>query len=388
MSTSLAVIWIDWYAYHVARLRALVEYASAADDVQGLEFVGGSGVHKGMVFRTGEREGLPIHTLLPGAGWSEAKQKHIASLVWAKLDQLDPQVVLVPGYYTAPALAAAVWAKRRHRKAILMTETTRGDHPRTWWKEAAKGRLIRSLFDAAIAGGKRHQAYLRELQFPASRIGRCYDVVDNEFFRKGAQRLRMTQTAATFRLPERYFLYVGRLAPEKNLPALIRGFEKARRAGSNCSLVFVGDGALRGTLEQQVRDARLESSVIFAGLKATAEILPYYSFAHALVLPSYREPWGLVVNEAMAAGLPVLVSRSCGCVDDLVEHESNGLVFAADREEELAAALLRAGQWSPVERASMGRHSDQLIMQYSLQHWAEEVFRLVRTLSNAGRAAA
>src|ERR1700732_93529 len=124
--------------------------------VSGLELVGRSGVHQSMVFRSADRGELPIETLLPAAGWAEVNQTRIAQLLWRKLDELDPKVVLVPGYYTAPALAAAVWAKRRNRKAILMTETTRDDHERVWWKEAAKGRLIRTLFDAAIAGGGPH----------------------------------------------------------------------------------------------------------------------------------------------------------------------------------------------------------------------------------------
>jgi len=381
MSQLLSVIWIDWYAYHVARFRALAEHPAMRGRVSGLELVGGSGVHQSMVFRSADRGELPIETLLPATGWSEAKQSRMAQLLWRKLDQLDPEVVLVPGYYTAPALAAAVWAKRRNRKAILMTETTRGDHERVWWKEAAKGRLIRTLFDAAIAGGNRHVAYLRELQFPTSRIGRFYDVVDNEFFRRGAALSRKTGTPAQFQLPERYFLYVGRLAPEKNLEALIRSFAAARARGSQSSLVLVGDGPLRPHLESQVQEAGLGPYVRFAGLKSTSEILPYYSFAHAFVLPSRQEPWGLVVNEAMAAGLPVIVSNRCGCAGDLVMHGINGFLFDADHEQELTDVLWRVDQWGAHEQVLAGRRSEELVSRYSPRNWAEEVLRLVRTVS-------
>jgi 1,2-diacylglycerol 3-alpha-glucosyltransferase len=388
MSVLVSVIWIDWYAYHVARFRALEEHPSMRGRVAGLELVGGSGVHQDMVFRSADRGRLPIETLLPTAAWSEMKQNRMVQLLWRKLDELDPEVVLVPGYYTAPALAAAVWAKRRNRKAILMTETTRDDHERVWWKEAAKGRLIRTLFDAAIAGGHRHVAYLRELQFPVSRIGRYYDVVDNEFFRNGAARARRTQTPAQFQLPDRYFLYVGRLAPEKNLETLIRSFKQARDQSSRSSLVLVGDGPLRSRLESQVQKAGLQPWVLFAGLKSTAEILPYYAFAHAFVLPSRREPWGLVVNEALAAGLPVIVSNRCGCAGDLVAHGVNGLVFDANREEELTDFLWRVDRWGLKEREFAGRRSEELVSRYSLRNWAEEVLRLVRTVSFAGRTAA
>jgi 1,2-diacylglycerol 3-alpha-glucosyltransferase len=388
VSVSLAVVWIDWYAYHVARFRALAEHPVLRGRVAGLELVGGSGVHQSMVFRCADRGELPISTLLPGNGWSETKQEFLAKLLWRKLDELDPEAVLVPGYYTAPALAAALWAKRHHRQAILMTETTRGDHERTWWKEAAKGRVIRSLFDAAIAGGRRHVAYLEELQFPGSRTGRFYDVVDNEFFRNGVVRARSEQTRAELGIPDRYFLYVGRLSAEKNLEALISSFAQVRRRGSNCSLVLAGDGPLRGRLEDQVREAGLQPWVEFAGLKSTQELLPYYAFAETFVLPSRREPWGLVVNEAMAAGLPVIVSNRCGCAGDLVEHGINGFLFEPNREEELTDALWLAGQASPKERELMGRRSEEIISGYSVQHWAEEVIRLVRTVAFAGRTAA
>jgi len=381
MSQLLSVIWIDWYAYHVARFRALAEHPSMRGRVSGLELVGGSGVHQDMVFRSADRGELPIETLLPAVGWSEAKQSRMARLLWRKLDELDPEVVLVPGYYTAPALAAAVWAKRRNRKTILMTETTQGDHERVWWKEAAKGHLIRTLFDAAIAGGSRHVAYLGELKFPTSRIGRFYDVVDNEFFRNGAARARRTETPSQFQLPDRYFLYVGRLAPEKNLEALVRTFAAVRIRGSQSSLVLVGDGPLRPRLERQVQEAGLGPYVRFAGLKSTAEILPYYAFAHAFVLPSRQEPWGLVVNEALAAGLPVIVSNRCGCANDLVAHGINGFLFDADREEELTDFLWRVDQWGPQERAFAGRRSEELVSRYSPSNWAEEVLRLVRTVS-------
>jgi 1,2-diacylglycerol 3-alpha-glucosyltransferase len=388
VSVSLAVIWIDWYAYHVARFRALAEHPALRGRVAGVELVGGSGVHQSMVFRCADRGELPISTLLPGNGWSETKQEFLAKLLWRKLDELDPEVVLVPGYYTAPALAAALWAKRHHRQAILMTETTRGDHERIWWKEAAKRRVIRSLFDAAVAGGRRHVAYLEELQFPESRIGRFYDVVDNEFFRNGVARARSEQSRAELAAPDRYFLYVGRLSAEKNLEALIRCFAQVRRRGSNSSLVLAGDGPFRGHLEDQVGEAGLEHWVRFAGLKSTAELLPYYAFAEAVVLPSRREPWGLVVNEAMAAGLPVIVSNRCGCAGDLVEHGINGFLFEPDREEELTDALCLADRASPAERESMGRRSEEIISRYSVQHWAEEVLRLVRTVAFAGRTAA
>jgi glycosyltransferase involved in cell wall biosynthesis len=255
-----------------------------------------------------------------------------------------------------------------------MTESTRQDHGRVWWKETVKKLLLKVLFDGAIAGGRRHVAYLKELGV-RGRIGHCYDVVDNQFFSIGAQQ---AQTAGRpDHLPSRYFLYVGRLAGEKNLSMLLRSFSAYRRRGGDWPLILVGDGPERGALEALAAEERVADGVHFAGQRSTEEIVPYYAFAGCFVLPSVREPWGLVVNEAMAAGLPVIVSEKCGCVEDLVAPGLNGFCFDPSRQEQLTEALSRITRLTPSERAEMGAASREQVGKYSLQRWAEEVFQLV-----------
>src|SRR5206468_501416 len=86
------------------------------------------------------------------------------------------------------------------------------------------------------------------------------------------------------------------------------------------SLVVLGDGVLRGDLEQLRTELNLGDHVLFPGFKQYDELPAYYGLATAFIHASMVEPWGLVVNEAMAAGLPVLVSARCGCAWDLVEE--------------------------------------------------------------------
>jgi 1,2-diacylglycerol 3-alpha-glucosyltransferase len=95
-------------------------------------------------------------------------------------------------------------------------------------------------------------------------------------------------------------------------------------------------------------------------------------------LPSVSEPWGLVVNEAMACNLPVIVSNRCGCVDDLVEPGANGFIFDPACPDELTACLQRVGRLSETELARMGQRSAEIIARYSLETWASEVARLAR----------
>jgi 1,2-diacylglycerol 3-alpha-glucosyltransferase len=373
----ITVIWIDWYSYHLSRLRALLEHKAFRRLVTGIELVGGCGVHRGLQFRESERDGLPISSLFPNSDWDQVGQLRLARAVWRELGQLNPSSVLVPGWYTAPALASALWAKLHRRSSILMSETTEQDHPRAWWKERSKRILVRFLFDFGIAGGKPHVRYLRKLGFQPDKIARCYDVVDNAFFERATDRIRQNSKLRQLSgLPERFFLYVGRLAPEKNLPVLLRAFASYRSAGGTWSLVLVGDGGDRPELEALSQQLCVDREVMFAGLQVANRLPHYYAFAGCFVLPSIREPWGLVVNEALASGLPVLVSSRCGCAEDLVESEGNGYLFDPNNETELSDRMLAMDFSSPQTRGAMGSRSRAIVAGYSPARWAAEVARI------------
>jgi len=374
-----AVIWIDWYSYHVSRFRALCEHPPLKGRVAGVELVGGCGVHRGLRFREPEREGLPISVLFPEGDWHNIGPLELARAVWRSLNRLRPSAVLVPGWATAPALAAAVWAKLHFKRSILMSETTAADHRRVWWKELPKRLLILSLFDSAIAGGKPHARYLVHLGLAPGRIARYYDVIDNRFYQEETDRAREApELRKVAGLPERYFLYVGRLSPEKNLNVLLTAFACYRANGGTWSLALVGDGPERVALERQSRESGIRAHVTFAGLKAARETVPYYAFAGCFVLPSSREPWGLVVNEAMASGLPVIVSNRCGCAEDLVEPGGNGYLFDPASEAELADRMLSVSQSSEAAIQGMGRRSREIVASYSPANWAAEVARVAQ----------
>lgn len=373
----VVVIWIDWYAYHIARFRALAEHDSLRGRMTGIELVGGAGVHKGFVYREKASDSLPVTTIAPEASWSEIGQRRLAVEVWRKLEALQPSVVLVPGYYTAPGLAAALWSKFRRRKSILMTESTQADHTRRGWRERLKSVLLRGLFDGAVAGGSAHVRYLEALHFPLDRIGRNYDVVDNRFFARGADQTRANRQRNDWNLPSDYFLYVGRLSPEKNVDGLIRAFAEYRRKGGQWSLVVAGDGRQRPFLEALAAMLDVSDCVQFVGHKNSAGLIPYYAFARCFVLPSKREPWGLVVNEAMAAGLPAIVSNRCGCAEDLLVNGANGYIFDPEKTHDLERALSAIDQTPRTTLAGMGAASREIIAGFSPESWADEVARIV-----------
>ena len=370
--TVVAVIWIDWYPYHVARFIGLQSAFDFAGRVIGIELVGGIGVHAGLKFREELPKDLPVLTLMPDADWKSAGQFRLSLKLWNALNAVNPEIVLVPGYYTLPALAAALWAKVHRRQSVLMTESTAGDHLRVQWKEKIKALLIRRLFDWAIAGGIAHRRYLEYLGFPTDHVMRFYDVVDNASFHTRTLELRQ-RAASEFDLPPGYFLYIGRLSQEKNVDGLLAEWISYREAGGTWPLVIVGDGPASPALRQPASQSVFAADIHFTGHKGFRELPTYYAFARCFVLPSTREPWGLVVNEAMAAGLPVIVSSRCGCAEDLVDAGRNGFVFDPGVPGELARCLGQMEGAAPDVLAQMGAHSSEIISSYSPRAFGEEI---------------
>jgi glycosyltransferase involved in cell wall biosynthesis len=332
-----------------------------------------------MRFRDSERGNLPIFSLFPDADWHRVGNKALICAVWAKLNELNPSTVLIPGWYNGPALVAALWAKLHGKHSILMSETTEQDHPRVAWRELCKSILIKVLFDSCVVGGKPHVRYLAQLGVPLTKIGHYYDVVDNLFYRERSINIRREPELRTLQcLPELYFLYVGRLAPEKNLAVTLLAFAQYRELGGTWSFVLVGDGPDGPALRDLCHDLDIIDGVIFAGLKTSSELAVFYAFAGCFILPSVREPWGLVVNEAMASSLPIIVSSRCGCVEDLVEHGGNGFVFDPADPTRLVQILFIVDRLSEPELDKLRRRSWEIVTRYSVQHWAEQIAALVQ----------
>lgn len=365
----IAIIWTNLGHYHLARIRALTDFF----DVTAVELAGFEQLYGWREDKIGLN--AEVHTLCKGE-WESQNQFSVAVELWRDLSRIKPDAVLVPGYSSIPALTAALWSRLHQTRTVLMSESNADDHPRSATRETMKRVLVKILYDCAIVGGRRARTYVTELGVDIQNVGLGYDVVDNGFF---AELIDAGQPAPPpvecSLIP--YFLYVGRLALEKNLFALVNAFRTYRAKGGTWSLVVVGDGPLGKQLEEYISRDPSGRNVLLAGFKTARELRPFYARAGCFVLPSVREPWGLVVNEAMASGLPVLVSARCGCSDDLVEDAVNGFAFDPADEGKLAFLLARMAGVSTEERSRMGAASRSIIARYSPGFWAGEVRRLI-----------
>jgi glycosyltransferase involved in cell wall biosynthesis len=179
-------------------------------------------------------------------------------------------------------------------------------------------------------------------------------------------------------LPENYFLASARFIEKKNLPRLIQAYAEYRRrseiaAKAPWDLVLLGDGPLRETLNSQLSTLNLNEHVHLPGFKPYDELPVYYALANAFVHASTSEQWGLVVNEAVASGLPVIVSNRCGCAQELVN--GNGFTFDPTNEDELATRLLEMASLSDQERKRIGENSYGIAANFAPERFGEELER-------------
>ena len=169
---------------------------------------------------------------------------------------------------------------------------------------------------------------------------------------------------------ERIVLYIGRLEVYKGLQELLSAFARAMDGESDLRLAIAGDGSLRPRIEAIAANA--DCHITYLGRLSGDDVLRAYLAADLLVLPSLFEPWGLVVNEAMACGLPVIVSDRVGCADDLVRHGQTGLVVSAGREIALTDALQQLVRDAPA-RSRMRHAAESLISNWTLGNEAQNV---------------
>lgn len=255
---------------------------------------------------------------------------------------------IVSGWYLK-SYVQAMRACRRHRVKLLMRGDSQLGTRRSPIKSAVKWlpyRMFLNRIDAHLYVGQANRAYLRHYGVPDEKLFFVPHFVDNEMFEAGAERARTDGAAQSVRLrfgiPADAFvaLFVGRLVPLKRAADLVAAVGQARRmAGADIHVLIVGSGPDMAELQQMAACLRVPAH--FAGFCNQTQLPAHYAAADALVLPSDgRETWGLVVNEAMACGLPAIVSDAAGCASDLVQAGMTGHTFPLGDTAALADRLV------------------------------------------------
>jgi glycosyltransferase involved in cell wall biosynthesis len=390
LDVKVALLYLNFGPYHLARVRH-ARRAAIGYEVCGVQMVG---VPSEYAWSAEADDGIfTVETRRP---MESVSRREWGSLVASALKALQPACCAIAGYSHPSMIAAINWCRRARVPIVMMSDSTAWDAKRRPWKEWVKRRIV-GVCDAGFVAGEHHAEYLARLGMPRERITLGYDVVDNDYFAEGARLARLNPAVVRQKhsLPARYFLASARFIEKKNLSLLIRAYGRFRdivasestNGGDVPQLVILGDGPLRARLETLRQELELKAYVHLPGFIQYDELPSFYALAEALIHPSTVDQWGLVVNEAMACSLPVIVSTRCGCTSTLVAAGENGYSFDPQDEAMLADLMLHLARMSQRELEQLGQRSAQIIANLGLNHFARGLSQAVAFAMDAPRPA-
>lgn len=294
----------------------------------------------------------------------------------ARTRAYKPDIIVLTGYYDLAQLVLLGWARRKGIRVIMQNESTAVDHDRGGWKENLKRRIFKQC-DGFFCFGTQSANYLIQLGVSPEKILLRKNAVDNNTLQVAYERALVgrTQEQARLELRPKNFIFVGRFIAFKNLPNLLAAFSEALQQSPQSAewgLILLGEGPDHDALKHQIDTLHVADHVKLMPSRPWYQVPNLLALSDVLVLPSLSEPWGLVVNEAMACGLPVIVSNRCGCASDLVREGENGFVFDPQNQSQLTALLLQFMN-DKLNLTNMQAASKKIIAPYSPEAVANDM---------------
>ena len=307
---------------------------------------------------------------IPSGFWSL-----VCPQVWGEIRNGRYDAVLLHGYNYAVNIVALLAAKTKGIPVLMRTETHLGLQ-RSGWRSLFRDPVLSvayKLVNGFLAIGTANRAYYRALGVPNGNIFDVPYTVDNDRF-IAAAKIQPNQRIAVRRkygLPvdRPVVLYASKFMRRKHPDDVIRAMALLRDQGMLGTLFMVGTGEMADELRKLAAELGV-TDIVFSGFVNQAELPLVYAAADIFVLPAENEPWGLIVNEVMCAGLPVIVSEEVGCVADIVKDRVNGFHTKAGNVGVLAEGLRKLLTDEPL-RLRMGAASLSII-----QNWSYEQCRI------------
>ena len=308
-----------------------------------------------------------LYTALQLAGALEAEDDLPSPELMNQLNILlakyQPALLVTVGWADR-AYLILLWLGQKHGiPVIVISDSRASDSFRSPLIEFLKRNLLRG-YSAALAAGFESKKYLASLGLTDNSIFQPWDVVDNQFFERIAGKVSFLGSES------KSFLCVGRFIPEKNHEVLLSAYRHYQLNGGKRSLHLVGHGPLKHEIERLIDDLPMPERVLVSPFQQINQLANYYAEAHAVILPSRKDTWGLVVNEAMAAGVPVIVSDACGCNKDLISHGETGWSFSYNNSSELATCLQQVDTQGPHERMKIIKSAKDRVSLFGVEDFA------------------
>ena len=301
--------------------------------------------------------------------WSRELPIHLNWGLWRTLRQYKPDVVITSGYDALAYWEAFLYCKIFDKKYILWNGTTLLSTGKTDGFIGQMKRIIIGGADRYISYGTKAAEYLVHMGAPKGRIHVGVNTVDMDWFRGKAKAFRQDEGFQRERAKYPIFLmlYVGQLIERKGVLKALETLKQLRNL--NNGLLIVGSGPQEKELEQFCHDQGLEN-VYFEGFQQQDALPRYYALADVLILPTFREVWGLVVNEALASGLYVLCSDRAGAAYDLIKEGWNGKLFDPHNVEDLAMLIRQTKEQLEEIRARREAISEHACREFGIERSA------------------
>lgn len=379
---TIVLIYKTLGPYHAPRLRHLARKVAPYANVLCIAIASGQNDYlwKPVLEATAPELGtLRVITLFPEETLENITTvSQIRALVQV-LRSVQTRLILTAGYAHLPMVLSSLILRKTGARSVVMFDSNRFDSPRKGIFESMK-RFVLSSFDGALIAGTNSRNYLTDLGMSPFRMELACDVVDNDSIASQVASVRME------RQPPPCFLFVGRFIEKKNLPLLLSAYQCYRsrcRAGTALPLVLCGSGPVEKDIRKLVDNSYIEC-IEFAGYIDHPEIYEYYQRARALILPSTQEQWGLVVNEALASGVPVLASDACGCVPELVRDGATGWAFPSGETDALAKAMQKIHTLNAAQLDDMRAQCVATVQEFGLPRFTDGIERLAGRLAGLG----
>jgi len=287
--------------------------------------------------------------------------------------------VLLPGYAHAFEWQVLLTARKLGIPVVMRGEFSDRGRMHRGLRSVIRDAVLRNLYKRVTAFaciGTDARLHLKRLGVQERQLFFSPYSVDSSHFRHLATAVDRAASRETLGLEASDFLvlFTGKLIERKGVDILIAALKQIRRTQPHVVMGLVGDGPMRPVVEQAAREIGQRRLRLF-GFVNQSSLGGYYAAADAFVLPSRHETWGLVVNEALYFGLPVIVSNRVGCAPDLVSPD-NGFVFDITDSSALSHAISELAS-NPGRASMMGGRGREIVSRYSTECSAEGLERAV-----------
>lgn len=283
--------------------------------------------------------------------------------LWRELNKLNPHTIVVSGWDQPGYWLALLWAKLNRAKIVLWSGSTEGEA--SWRRTITRlpVRVFIRAMDSTAAYGTRAKQYLQSFGYPTNSIHVSFNTTNLKPFGKVAYlRQRKTHQEGSLGLANTItIMFYGQLIRRKGPDKLLSAFLTLNKRFPRLRLMIIGNGPLKIKLQHTVARHKLSSAVRIIDYPGEKEILKYFAIADLFVLPSSEEVWGLVINQAMASGLPIVATKQVGSAIDLVDP-LGGLIIPSNSPANIAKGIKRV---LACDLSKLGKYNQSKIQRFS-----------------------